>query len=170
MGICLKMMLATAGTTALLMTGVANAGQMRGFKPIATPEQTLQDLPEGSQVVNTVEEVPANEIADTARDLAKAWNGPGLGNMISDDKFDKDRFTRSMVTEVPRDARLELESVRGVRTLNQAIVPDGNGGFNRVSTVTATLSTRLITNDAQAGFVNAPGVNEVRFQVVEPLR
>lgn len=155
---------------AVMLSAPIGAKQMRGFDAIPTPERAQADLPEGATVVKAIDNVPRQDVAEAASELAEVWNGPGLADKISDAKFDKNRFDRAMITEVPRDARLELESVRSVATLAQGIVPDGAGGFNRVSTVAATLSTRLIVNDPGVGFVSAPGVNEIRFQVTEPLR
>jgi hypothetical protein len=145
------------------------AKQMRGFDAIPTAERVLETLPEGAELVNEIANVPHNEVAEAADELAQSWNGPGLAGKISDAKFDKDRFDRAMITEVPRDARLELNAVRSIQTLNQAIAPDGQGGFVRISTVAATVSTRVL-NDPAEGFVNAPGLNEMRFRVTEPLR
>ncbi|MGB0854420.1 MAG: hypothetical protein ACPGVA_09855 [Pikeienuella sp.] len=155
---------------AVMLSAPGGARQMRGFDPIPTPERAQADLPEGAEMVQEIANVPRDEVADAARELASAWNGPGLADKISDSKFDKARFERAMITEVPRDARLEVESLRSVATLAQGIVPDGAGGLNRVSTVAATMSTRLTINDPTLGFVSAPGVNEIRFQVTEPLR
>ncbi|MGB0506160.1 MAG: hypothetical protein ACPGGK_08170 [Pikeienuella sp.] len=146
------------------------AKQMRGFDPIPTAERVLDDLPEGAELVSEIANVPHNEVAQAADELAQAWNGPGLADKISDAKFDKERFDRAMITEVPRDARLELNAVRSIQTLNQAVASDGQGGFVRISTVAATVSTRLVLNDPVDGFVNARGLNEMRFQVTEPLK
>lgn len=154
----------------VMLSAPGGAKQMRGFDVIPTPERAQADLPEGAELVQEIANVPRQEISDAAVELAGAWNGPGLADQIADTKFDKGRFERAMITEVPRDARLAVESVRSVATLAQGIVPDGAGGFNRVSTVAATLSTRLTINDPVVGFVSAPGVNEIRFQVTEPLR
>lgn len=162
-----KWLVLTATIMATAPLSLAN--QMRSFEAIPSAERDRSDLPDGSALITNPDPIPRGEVSEAAEELADAWNGPGLSGLISEAKFDKSRFERAMITEVPRDASLTLESVRGVQTLNQSIQPDGRGGFNVVSTVSATISTRLTANDPTAGFVNAPGVNEIVFQVTEPL-
>jgi len=147
----------------------ANA-QMRSFDKIPSRISIERDLPRGAALVRKMAAVPIEEVEAAAANLVESWNDTAkITDKFVDSKFDKMRFERAMITNVPRDARLELESVRAVQTLQQVIVLGGDGEFLRISTVTATLSTRLIVNDRDAGFVNIPGLNVVRFQVTEKL-
>ena len=169
-----KLAASVALTIGLVATFGISDAQMRRLDKIPSRAAANQNLPNGAALVRKIAPVPIEEVEAAAEAVVDSWNNPAtIGDIFVDGKFDKRRFERAMITEVPRDARLELESVRSVQTLQQMIVAGeevGQGpGFVRVSTVSATLSTRLIVNDPDVDFVNMFGLNEVRFQVVEKL-
>jgi len=150
--------------------GLTADAQIRSFDKIPSRAAEERNLPDGAALVGRVFPVPIEEVEAAAQALVDSWNDPSkIDEIFAKGKFDQQRFERAMITEVPRDARLELESVRSVQTLKQIIVFDEGDGYQRVSTVSATLSTRLIVNDIDVGFVNVFGLNEVRFQVTEAL-
>lgn len=168
MGPMMKTMsLAVAGL--LLTAAAADAQQMRRSNRIATPQAVLQDAPAGSRIAERVETVPSGDVEQAVANLTEQWNSGDISGFVSDDFNDASRFNQNMTTEVPRDARLRLESVRGVQTVRQIIAPDGQGGRIRISTVTATAATRLEFNDPAAGFLSVPGTNEITFEVREPV-
>lgn len=152
-----------------LFVTVAEAQQMRRSNRIATPKAVLQNAPDGSRIVGQVENIPADDVRAAVENLSESWNSGDISGFVSDDFDDAQRFNQNMTVEVPRDARLRLESVQGVQTVRQIVAPDGAGGRVRISTVTATASTRLEFNDPAAGFLSIPGTNEFTFEVREPV-
>jgi hypothetical protein len=153
----------------VLTASIADAQQMRRSNRIATPKAVLQNAPDGASIVGKVENIPADDVRQAVENLSENWNSGDISGFVSDDFDDARRFNQNMTVEVPRDARLRLESVQGVQTVRQIVAPDGRGGMMRISTVTATASTRLEFNDAAAGFLSIPGTNEITFEVTEPV-
>lgn len=147
--------------------GAVFANQMRAFNRIPSPATALADAPKGSFLPEQVENVSNSDVSDAVKSLADDWNGPGMSEHIGEGFFDHQRLSQSMMTSVPRDARLKIESTRGIQTNNQFISPAANGRLQRVSTVTVTARTRIELNEAGAGFLNVPGTNEITFQVIE---
>ena len=72
-----------------------------------------------------------------------------------------------MDTLVPRDAILSVQSVQGIQTLQQYLMP-ADEGEDLVSIVSATVRTQLEFNNPSTGFVRLPGVNEFVLQVTQP--
>ena len=153
------------GILAMVLAVQAQAQEWRTIKPIAT----RGPLPAGARVVEN-KPVPPAEIQRAAEKMTADWNRSDATSSLSADFYDATRHQDAMITKVPRDARLVLESVRGVQTLQQYETLDPTYGKVRVSTVSATLSTRIQLNDAAQGYASVPGVNEVLFEVMEPLK
>lgn len=149
----------------MLGIAAAHAQEWRSIRPIAT----AGPLPAGAKRVET-KPIPVPAIRQAAEQFAAAWNQSSGDDTLSANFYDASRHRDAMVTGVPRDAKLVLESVRGVQTLQQFETIDAVHGRVRVSTVSATLSTRLQFNDPGQGFVSVPGVNEVLLEVMEPLQ
>ena len=67
---------------------------------------------------------------------------------------------------VPRDAKLRIQSVQGIQTLQQYIKPgSGTSRGELVSIVSATVRTQLEFNSSTAGFVSRTGTNEFLLEI-----
>ena len=141
------------------------AGQMRSFDPIPK----AKTLPEGAEAVSDIEQVDEDAVTDTVDQLANGWNNENIDDLLSDDFQEKSRLNDALLTNVPADAQMQIDSVRGVSTLQQTIMTTADGQRQRISTVTATVATRLQIQDPTSGFVSVPGTNEIVFEVVEIL-
>lgn len=150
---------------ALLVAGAARGQEFRSFNPIPTAGR----LPAGAKLVDA-KPVDPEAIKRAAEGFAANWNRGSTGEALAEGFYDATRFQDAMVANVPRDARLVLESVRGIQTLQQMEKDDGARGRVRISIVSATLATRIQFNDATQGFVDIPGVNEVILEVTERIR
>ena len=152
----------------LLISQSVTAQPMRVFDPIPTPGAEGTAVQAEASVVQ--ESVPRAEMEDAIEDVARAWSRGDMSKMMSDDFYQKERFNTSMQLNVPRDTQMQVESVRGVSTLDQKIIKGPDGRIRRVSTVSATVNTRLMLNDAANGFVGVSGQNEITFEVIEELK
>lgn len=149
----------------LVQPVLASAQEMRRMNPIATPAA----VPAGAEVVAAPKPIQAAATKTAVEQLAGKWNVSDLGAALSENFYDKSRFMDAMVTSVPRDTRMRVNSVGGVQTIQQMIVDDPQGGKLRISTVTATAATQLELNDPAQGFVRVPGTNEILFDVIERI-
>jgi hypothetical protein len=159
-------MLVFATLVLLAAPTAASAQEMRRFNPIPAPGP----LPPGAQRVERVAPVDTRLVRAAVERIAATWNAGDLDPLVSDSYYDKSRFRDAMVTEVPRDAHLRVESIGGIQTLDQMLVDDPAGGRLRVSTVSVTAGTRIQLNDPTSGFVAAPGTNELILEVTERLQ
>jgi hypothetical protein len=148
-----------------LLAPAGNAQQMRAFQEIRSPFSfsSKDSLPLSLQVPMDPSEM--NEITDS---LVKAWDSRQLKDKLSEQFQQGSRLQEALQLKVPRDARLQIEAIRNVYTLDQKI-EENNGVKERVSTVTATLSTRILSNDPTRGFTAIPGTTEVVLRVYEEL-
>ena len=87
-----------------------------------------------------------------------------MESILADSFYDKSRLLDVMDTQVPRDARLSIQSIQGIQTLQQYRVPDAGGRDSLVSIVSATVRTQLEFNSTN-GFVRLPGTNEFLLKV-----
>ena len=162
--------LTLAVALSVAVAGGALANEMRRFTPIPSAAQALADAPEGAELPEKFERVARGEVSDATGELSDAWTDQDLGAHLGDTFFDGQRLEQNMDIRVPHDAQMAVEAVRSVHTQNQYIVRDEDGGRVRVSTVTATVSTRTVANDPATGtFVRVPGLNRLTFEVREKL-
>jgi hypothetical protein len=152
----------------LVASGAADARQFRSAMPIATPAQRAAALPPGARPVAVVEPLSRAQIEPLLEQVMQAWNTGQLEAQLGEGFYDSARLGDSVDRVVPRDARLRIQAVQGVQTLQQFIVPDG-AGEKLVSIVSATVRTQLEFNDPAAGFQRRPGVNEYILKVTRPL-
>lgn len=149
----------------IVLWTAAGAQQMRSLAPINTPEA----LPDDAHVVEQTVPVPRAEMNDAVQEIAQDWSRGEMGQHMAEGFHQKDRYLESMNFNVPKNTRMQVESTQGVSTLNQYVRTGTSGRRERVSTVAATLNTRLMVNDPSTGFLGVPGSNEVIFEVVEIL-
>jgi hypothetical protein len=146
-----------------LFPGVIGAQEMRTINLIATPAP----LPPGAERVAAPKPIDVGTVKANVEEFMSKWNAGDLGGMISDNFYEKSRFQDSMLSNVPRDARLQVEGMGGVQTLRQIVVDDPAGGRMRITTGSVTVKTQIEMNDPNQGFVKVPGTNEIIFEMIQ---
>lgn len=152
--------------TVLLLAVLANLAEARGFralKPLA-PAAT-----EFTGEVNTaVEQLPRNVATQALEQVVSLWNTPDLQQALSERFFDATRLADAVAENLPRDAVLRIQAIRGVQTLSQQRRdnPD-TGAPEMVSIVSVTAQTQLEFNSPTQGFVRRPGVNEFILEITQ---
>ncbi len=143
----------------------SQARQFRLMMPIASPEEPNAQLPTGARPVENVQPVPRAEVETLVKELIEKWNTPEMASTLSDQFYDKSRFMDVMNTGVPRDATARIQSIRGIQTLQQYIVPNPvRGRDEMVSIVSVTVQTQLEFNTS-TGFTTLPGTNELILKI-----
>ena len=145
----------------------AQARQFRQVVPIATPKKNVASLPEGAQAVEKAVELGRDVVTAAVNDVISKWNTADMQSTLGEQFFDRARLGDAMDTLVPRDAILSVQSVQGIQTLQQYLMP-ADEGEDLVSIVSATVRTQLEFNNPSTGFVRLPGVNEFVLQVTQP--
>lgn len=154
---------------ALAAAHPAAARQFRGLMPIATPAAERASLPPGAQPVSVVQPLSREQVEPLVRKVIDAWNGPGLETVIGASSYDRQRLLDAVDRRVPRDARLEMQSVQGVQTLSQyTLPPDAEHGSRLISRVSATVRTQIEFELPGAGLQRRLGTNELILQVTQP--
>ncbi len=148
---------------ASLFPGMIGAQEMRAVNPIATPAP----LPPGAERVAAPKPLDAGTVRSNVEEFTAKWNAGDLGGVISDNFYEKSRFQDSMLSNVPRDARLKVEGMGSVQTFQQVVVDDPAGGRMRVTTGSVTVKTQIELNDPKQGFVRVPGTNEFIFEMIQ---
>ena len=150
----------------LIANTALNARQFRTITPIASPAANKVGLPEGAVPVDQPEPVAREEVQPMLQELIAKWNTLEMADTLSEEFYDKSRLMDVMDTGVPRNAKLRLQSIQGVQTLQQYIVPDSSGGRGeQVSIVSATARTQLEFNSSTSAFVSLPGTNEFILEI-----
>lgn len=155
-----------------LTLGATNNLQARQFRIIniiKSHENSGVELPEGVVEVSDVQPIERELVDRLAREALAKWNTPEMADTLAEDFFDKSRWMDNMSTIVPRDAKLRVQSVQGIQTLQQYIVPETEGGpGDVVSIVSATIRTQIEFNDPEQGFITLPGVTEFILKITVP--
>jgi len=141
-----------------LLPAQALARGFPGIQPIATPGV----IPAGATRVDVLRPVDRSLVEQAVEDVAEAWNGGGLSDLLSDDFRNRSRLFDTIAEVVPRDARLNVLAVQAVSTLEQYLL-DGQ----RVSTVSAVVRSQIEFNEPETGFQRLEGTGEWYFRVEE---
>ncbi|MEM7542730.1 MAG: hypothetical protein AAF384_14275 [Pseudomonadota bacterium] len=144
-----------------------DARQFRQFTPIATPQASpAANIPEGATPVEDGAPLTRQEVEPLVRGLLGKWNTAEMEQTLSEQFFDASRLTDAVDSQVPRDARLRLQSIQGIQTLQQYEIP-GSGGERgeMVTVVSATVTTQLEFNSPTDGFVRRPGTSEFILEI-----
>ncbi len=150
-----------------LVANISQARQFRLLTPIASPEQPLANVPAGAVAVEAVTPLSRQVVEPMVRKVIEQWNTPGMISTLSDQFYDKSRLLDVMDTGVPRDAKLRVQSIQGIQTLQQYINPGaGTERGEMVSIVSATVQTQLEFNSSN-GFTRLPGTNEFILQITQ---
>lgn len=171
------------GMATLLLTIAlpAQASEFRQFRPITVP-QARPAPPSAAGIaagvarssINVaghaaVQPVPKKLARLAVGKLLAAWNSNRIDSVLGKEFFDKSRLSDAMNTKVPRDARLSLLAIQGVRTLDQKTA-DSPSGKLLVSTVSITANTQLTYNDPLNGYQRREGVNEYILRIKQLAR
>ena len=152
----------------ITLSGNVQARQFRQVIPIATPNKSVAALPEGAVAIEKPRELGREEVKAAVNQVLSKWNTGNLSEVLSESFFDRTRLTDAVDNLAPRDATLSIQSIQGIQTLQQFVMP-GDDGDSMVSIVSATVRTQLEYNDPDSGFVRLPGVNEFVLKVTQPL-
>ncbi len=164
----LLILLMAVGGSFLAVTDSADARQFRRIVPIAAPVKIRSVLPDDAVPVKTLQQLGREDVKAAVNQVLSKWNTGELEQVLSKDFFDRSRLTDAVDTIVPRDATLRVESIQGVQTLQQYIMPADDGN-TRVSIVSATVRTQLEFNASDGSYVRLPGVNEFILKVTQPV-
>lgn len=144
----------------------SRARQFRLLTPIASPGKSVQNIPEGASPVQSVLPVSRETVEPLIRKVLEQWNTGDMAETLSDQFHDKSRLLDTVDSVVPRDAKLRIQAIRGIQTLQQYIKPDPNSDRGTmVSIVSATVQTQLEFNSPSSGFVRLPGTNEFILEI-----
>ncbi len=151
----------------LALACASPARQFRSIQAIASPAQARQALPPGARVVEEIRPLEREEVEPLVRRVVESWNTPDMEQTLGRAFYDKSRLLDTMDEAVPRDARLRLQSVQGIRTLEQYIVPAEAGGSQAtVSIVSAQVRAQLEFN-SPTGFRRLVGTNELLLRITK---
>ena len=143
-----------------------HARQFRQIAPIATPDTPAVKLPQGAIPVDVDEQLGREEVEKMLRKVLDQWNSSGMSNTLAEEFYDSSRLNDAMDSIVPRDAKLRLQSVQGLQTVQKYKMPDSSGGRGEtVSIVSVTARTQLEFEQPGAGFRRLPGTNEFILKV-----
>jgi hypothetical protein len=153
--------------TILFLSVIVTDTQARQFRlltPIATEQQS--ELPPGAVPVETVKQWKRSEIEPMVREVLSKWNTPAMAETLGEEFYDADRLLDTLNTVAQRDAALRLQSIQGIQTVQQYIVPnlDGVGG-DMISIVSATFKAQLEFNSPTEGFVRREATNELLLKI-----
>lgn len=144
----------------------SQARQFRSLIPIATPSQVSTRMPEGGIPVQQVRQMDRGMVESAVRQVVEKWNTPDMSRVLADEFYDSSRLLDNMDTLVPRNATVRLQSLQGIQTLQQYVVPgEGGGGDKVVSIVSATALTQVEFEQPGGGFVRLPGTNEYILKI-----
>lgn len=144
----------------------SQAREFRLLNPIASPLKATANLPADAVPVQTVAPVSREMVEPLVKKVIEQWNTAGMAETLSEQFHDKSRLLDVVDSGVPRDARLRIQAVRGIQTLQQYMQPDPSGGRGTVvSIVSATVQTQLEFNSPSSGFVRLPGTNEFILEI-----
>lgn len=150
-----------------LASNPLHARQFRLLTPIASPETQGANLPQGAVPVQQVEPLSRSDVEPLVRDVIEKWNSGEMASTLSEQFYDKSRLLDVMNTGVPRDAKLRIQSIQRIQTLQQYQVPAENNRNNLVSIVSATARTQLEFNSS-TGFQRRIGTNEFILKITRP--
>ncbi|MCS3903361.1 hypothetical protein J2T55_001382 [Methylohalomonas lacus] len=156
----------------LLLTGImpttstdSQARTFREFRQIPKPE----GLPDNAERVETIEPVDRELVERGVREILGAWNSGQLESLLAEAFVNRQKLADTLITVVPRDAELDLLSLRSFSTLEQYNTAVSQKGRYRVSKVSAVIRMQVIFNDPQTGYQRLPNTSEFIIEIREPI-
>ena len=148
------------------------AQESRQLNRIPTPSTAMQlapsALPPGARRASTTHPVSPRTVETAVRQIASAWNTTALRPLLERNFLNRERLLEAL-RRVPRDAKLRVLAIEGIRTLEQWIENREGAGEEYVSRVSATVRTQVEFNDPRGGLQRLDGTNELVLLVREPL-
>ena len=156
---------------AVLCALMAGAVQARGFRTMvsfsAADDSTT---PADAQPLAPGSEIPRSVAVESLTRIVAQWNTPAMQAALSERFFDAAKFGDNLAENLPRDATLRIQAIRGVQTLSQRTEQDSvTGAVNNVSIVSVTAQTQLEFSSTSQGFVRRSGVNEFILEITEAI-
>ncbi len=144
----------------------SDAQEMRSINPVATPAR----LKVAGEPVKQIIPLDTEKVRSNVENLFKTWNNGDVTDMLSDNFYDKTRFSDAMQTNIPRDSKITVMGMGSVQTLEQRIVTDPDGTKRKVTLGSVNVNSQVEFNDPNKGFVRVPGTNEIVFEMSERLK
>lgn len=141
------------------------ARTFREFRQIPKP----QGLPDNAEGVETINPVDRELVERGVREILGAWNSGQLENMLAEAFVNRQKLVDTLITVVPRDAELDLLSLRSFTTLEQYNMDVSQKGRYRISKISAVIRMQVIFNDTQTGYQRLPNTSEFIIEIREPI-
>ncbi|MDX1694316.1 MAG: hypothetical protein R3208_11180 [Ketobacteraceae bacterium] len=148
-----------------LLPGHTDARSFRDFNAIPTPEA----LPDNAKLVEDIRFLDRELVERGVNHILGAWNRGELAPVLAEDFMDAQKLADTILTTVPRDARLSLESLGGYNVLRQYRIEDPDSGNYRVSRVAVIVRLQLTFNDPRTGYQRLPSTSEFILDIREPI-
>ncbi|PAV24429.1 hypothetical protein CF392_16330 [Tamilnaduibacter salinus] len=137
----------------------------RDFTQIPTPSA----LPDGAERIESLHRLDRELVLEGVNAILSAWNQGQLDTILVQDFADAQKLSDTVLTEVPRDARLALLSMRSYNVISQHRVAEPGDGDRRVSRVAVTVRLQLTFNDPRTGYQGLPSTSEFILEIREPI-
>lgn len=147
-----------------------DAAQFRSLDRILTPPKDSAPVEEGMVRELTPVPLPRQLTAKIIERLMQSWNSTSLRDFLKEEFQDRQRLLDTIRRDVPRDARLRVVGVQGVRVLNQHSRGMGRDRYRVVSQVSARLRVQIEFTDPSAGFQRIETSGEYLFRVTLVVR
>lgn len=150
------------------LAGVADARQFRSLRIIATPDAASTRLPDGAHPVEPLVPLTRAQARAALERVLAAWNDADIERYLGEGFYDPNRLGDNVDALVRRDARLYLQAIQGVQTLQQYVEDDpARPGRQRlVSRVSVTARTQIEFETAAGSFTRRSGINEFLLRIV----
>lgn len=150
------------------LAGAVDARQFRSLRIIATPDAVSTRMPDGARPVEPLVPLTREQARAALERVLAAWNDGDIERYLGVEFYDRNRLGDNVDALVRRDARLYLQAVQGVQTLQQYIEDDpARPGRERlVSRVSVTARTQIEFESAAGSFTRRSGVNEFLLRIV----
>ena len=149
----------------ILMHGPAEARSFRDFNAIPTPGA----LPDNATMVEDIRFLDRDLVVRGVNHILDAWNRGELMPVLAENFVNAQKLEDTVLTTVPRDATLSLESLGSYNVLRQYRIDDPERGKYRVSRVAVTVRLQLTFNDPRTGYQRLPSTSEFILDIREPI-
>jgi hypothetical protein len=145
---------------------VTEGQEMRSINLISTPAKLKKE----GQIVQQPIPLDTEKVRSSVELTFNAWNNGDIGNVLSDNFYEKSRFGDAMQTNIPKDSKVKIMGMGSVQTLEQRIVTDPDGTKRKVTLGSVNVNSQVEFNDPNKGFVRVPGTNEIVFEMSEKIK
>jgi hypothetical protein len=155
----------------VVLSARLEAFERRGFSRIGPAVYTGQPGAPSSQELNlNLPPVSREAINKAVYDFFNAWNAGTVDTLLAPEFVNKDRLLDTIEGTVPRDAKIRVLGIGSVAAFPNDVIQElpGGQGFDRISTVTATVRTQIEFN--LNGFQTIEGISVYTFKVIEEYR